>query len=559
MRRSFLAVFALLSAGVLCAQDTPKLEVRGELLEIGLGSGISGAQITVYQFSIDSERSVLAKGITDSQGHFEFQPDHPGRYYVEASKPEYFADSGEASAQDLVAAIAAGRQVEGARTTGSLVVSSKEHPREFVRLGLMRPAEVRGRVLDDKDKPLGSFFVEALEPGVPGVKAAAPLVGRASAHTRVDGSFTIGGLRPGQYVVRVSPTTTLALTPPTTKFSEEDENTVDEGLATAYWPGSRDVAGAGTVTLIPGTPMDLGAIHVSRTQLYRVRVSLRGCEPGDSVSYTLVGGATGIPGGIPLSLPGCDDFLIRGLPPGSYEVALQTKQKWALVPLDIVNRNVSLSITLGPEGQVAGEIVAAREGMSLDSAMRLSVTVMSAEPLVFMAHMMVSSPVAAGKFSLRAVRGGRHTVSVTGLGTQYYVKEIRVDGVASSDSTVTLGLLSRLEIVIDDQPAALTGVVMEGDEKVAQPRIYVVRWPPSGGPGSATPGTSAVVGDADGGFQMAGLAPGQYRVLALPPGPIPDGASEWKFAPQAWDRAETVTLERGKSSEVRLQMVDPMR
>jgi hypothetical protein len=220
---------------------------------------------------------------------------------------------------------------------------------------------------------------------------------------------------------------------------------------------------------------------------------MHGCEPGNSVPYALTrrssGGARDIPVGIPLSLPGCEDFLVRSLPPGSYEIALQTKQTWALIRFDIVNRSVSQSIALGPEGQIAGEIVAAYEGMSLDSPMRLSVMLMSAEPLVFMEHMMVSGPVAKRKFSLRAVRGQSHMVSVAGLGKRFYVKEIRVDGVVSSNSTVTLGLASRLEIVIDDQPAAPTGVATDGDENVPQPRIFIARRPPSAAPGIGARGS----------------------------------------------------------------------
>ena len=56
---------------------------------------------------------------------------------------------------------------------------------------------------------------------------------------------------------------------------------------------------------------------------------------------------------------------------------------------------------------------------------------------------------------------------------------------------------------------------------------------------------------------MAGVAPGEYRVLALPEGPIPDGAAEWNVSEAVWDRAERVVLERGKRKEVELKLVDP--
>jgi hypothetical protein len=115
-------VLAVLAAGTLCAQDAAKLEILGELSEIGASSGIGGAQITLYQFSINSERSVFAKGVTDSQGYFEFHPDRPGRYYIEAAKPEYVTDSGEVpTARDRITC-----RVEQGASTGRRRFSSGE-------------------------------------------------------------------------------------------------------------------------------------------------------------------------------------------------------------------------------------------------------------------------------------------------------------------------------------------------------------------------------------------------------------------------------------------------
>ena len=150
-----LAVFGLLVAGWACAQDTDSLEIRGFVVEAGLNTGVAGAQITVYQFSKSLERTVFAKGTTDARGNFEFHPTHAGNYYVEAEKPEYIATMGYQGPTKPLP-----------QETGSLVTVSHDHPQEYVRLALMRFAELTGRVVDEKDKPIGGIFVEALDPGL---------------------------------------------------------------------------------------------------------------------------------------------------------------------------------------------------------------------------------------------------------------------------------------------------------------------------------------------------------------------------------------------------------
>jgi hypothetical protein len=154
----------------------------------------------------------------------------------------------------------------------------------------------------------------------------------------------------------------------------------------------------------------------------------------------------------------------------------------------------------------------------------------------------------------------QHVVSLRGLGGGYYVKEIRSDGVPMQNGVVAAGPGSRIEIVIDDQPATLSGVVRDGDTGEVQPKIYLSRWPPPAAPSPARAITMppSATGDSDGKFQIAGLAPGDYKVVALPPGPAPDGAPDWSISPRVWERAQTVTLERGKVSEVTVKLTDPI-
>jgi len=553
MKAGWLSLVVLLIASGACAQDSGSLEIRGVVAELGLSAGVGAARITVYQFSINSERSVFATGTTDSQGHFEFHPDHPGNYYVEATKAGYFATHGGAGLAELTGALP--------ETTGSLLTLGPDHRREYVRLALMRLSELKGRVLDENDKPLRGITIDALDAG-----SSAQQGVRASARTNQDGYFSIKTLPPAQYLVRVSAST---LTPSlvTTKFSDADLDTVAQGVESLYWPGVRDAAAAGSVSLIPGTPVDLGNLRMRKGPVYRVRVSIRGCEPGEGLRFALIAAGSGIrplqpdgslgtsiPAALPVTLSTCDDFLVRDLLPGSYEFSFQSRRGWALVPAEIVNKNLVLTITLVPDVEISGTVVAAHDGIELSALglFQVSLWVDGSPPFANPPRSMTSAR--GGRFSFKGLKWSRQILTVSGLMSGYYVKEIRSDGAVTPNGMVTAGSSSRVEIVIDDQPASLAGTVTEGEERVAQPKIYVSPSPPAITVATGPGGT----GDAKGRFRIGDLPPGEYRVLAVPSGPIPDGASDWNISPRLWERAERVTLERGKVTEISLKLTDPI-
>jgi hypothetical protein len=552
---NWLVLGGMLAAGWAFAQENDALEIRGIVVESGLSSGVAGAEITVYQFSKTSERTVFATGTTDPQGNFQFHPTRAGDYYVEARKPEYFATKGiEGPTQS--------RTME----TGSLVSVSHDHPEVYVRLAMMRIGELKGRVVDEDDKPVEGISVEALDDsGSPGRG------GSTQARTNKDGSFRIQNLSPGQYRVRLSARSFNVL-PPATKFSAADMNAVGHGVGTSWWPGVRDASAAGKVTIVPGTPVDLDTIRVQKGPLYRVQVSVRGCRPGDELQFSLSGAGSAInevrPDGTSdrFSLPavvsrlaGCEDFLVRDLPAGSYEFALQSKQGWAIAPVELDNKNLFVTIAMIPEADVTATVIAAHDGMSLPALDRLRIQ-LQAPPwfLPIAPSLTARAKFSDGKFWFQGIRGPRHAVTVSGLGSGYYVKEIRSNGVVATDGIITPGPGTNIEVVIDDEAVTLTGAVTDGGKPANQPKIYVSRWPEASRPPVGMDKAPTATGDGEGRFQIAGLPPGEYRVLAVPSGPIPDGDPEWNITPQVWERAERVSLERGKEKEVLLRVTDPL-
>jgi hypothetical protein len=161
---------------------------------------------------------------------------------------------------------------------------------------------------------------------------------------------------------------------------------------------------------------------------------------------------------------------------------------------------------------------------------------------------------AKGAFVAKDVRGPKHRVQLDGLDNRYYVKEIRVDGRVAPDGVDALHQGSKLEIEIDDQPAAIAGSVTDADKPFSQPLVFAAKWP------SLEVPLRPATGDNDGKFQITGLPPGEYRILAVQSAPLPDGQQiSPKMLDQLWSNAEKVTLERGGAQSVSLKLSDPMR
>ena len=116
------------------------------------------------------------------------------------------------------------------------------------------------------------------------------------------------------------------------------------------------------------------------------------------------------------------------------------------------------------------------------------------------------TPDAEGKFNLVNLSSGKRKLELIGLDTSYYVKEVRYSGAVASDNIFTFSGGGALEIVLDDKPAVVSGIVSDGNHPVSEPYVLLSRWP-------APP--TKITGGEDGRFQFAGLAPGEYRIVAV--------------------------------------------
>jgi Carboxypeptidase regulatory-like domain len=117
--------------------------------------------------------------------------------------------------------------------------------------------------------------------------------------------------------------------------------------------------------------------------------------------------------------------------------------------------------------------------------------------------------------------------------------------------------VNQLQIVIDDKPGVITGTVTDGDMPAAnaQVSLYPKDLPLAGLP-LTVPGGYVRTGN-DGKFQVKGLTPGEYRIVAWRPPDGPRLGGSGNILPKLVTHAQSVTVERGSTSNVDLRLTDP--
>ncbi len=524
-------------------QSTP-IQIHGTVTEIGLG-GLAAAQVAVYEFAgPEREKRVLTTNVTGRDGRFKVDLARFGDYWVEVKKDAYFASipiEGPGSVS----------QKPPATETGTLVTVSAAHPSADVRFSLMRPGGLNGTVLDEADKPLAYTLVELW-------MAGASALSHSTAQTDTNGVFHTRTLMPGEYIVQISPRADVFLTP-FKKFSDEEMAVVDEGLEGVYWPNARDEASATPARISPGSEASLGVVHIRKTPSYRAHVSFGGCRPENLPTLSVIN--RGNPTSpldlahflLPLArkLESCEDVIVLALKPGSYTFSLSAKGEFASAPVDIGNKNGEVKLTLAPTAEISGSFVV-NDDVKMPDLSKVAVELQPAESGA--APVSVSPPDAKGVFGAKGVSNLAYRVVCYGLSDQFYVKEVRVDGQAAPDSIVHLYSGSQLELVLDNHPATLTGSVTDRGEAFSQPLIYLVKWP-----SQVQVKARPVTGDNSGQFQIGGLEPGEYRVLAVPSTPLPDGEQiGLPMLSRLWSTAESVVIERGDTKTTALTLVNPL-
>jgi hypothetical protein len=219
----------------------------------------------------------------------------------------------------------------------------------------------------------------------------------------------------------------------------------------------------------------------------------------------------------------------------------------ASAPIEIAGENVHVALALSPGTDVPGRLIFP-DGAALPRLADAKIMV-EPEPGNLRVVNTLFTANADGSFVARNLPWTRNRVSMIAPPAGYYVKEIRYNHALAADRIVTLSGVAPLEIVFDDQPAAITGTVVDGDKPVPGAEVLIT--------GLNPPISSFVRADDEGLFQIRGLAPGEYRIAAFSTESLIQFSGSVDLNRATLRAGEKVSLERGGQQTVQLKPVDP--
>lgn len=553
LSRKLFALNALMAVALLIPLATFAFgqEVRGKVVESGTNHGVPDAEVEVRREirlspGVSGAKSI-AKLKTDFQGEFVFKAPEYGDYNITVWKDGYGS---------------AGKDRAAAPNMFSMVTLSlnKDTPNRDVQFTLERRGTLSGRILDaDTNEPIPGFTVRLLAMGTSNGQARPLWSG--SPVTDPQGVFR-AEVVPGPYLIEVRPLS-WSQDRILKTFTPEDATKTDLDYRLRYFPGGPDFENALPVRVASGAPVDLGTIRIRKEPAYRARVTMGGeCPSGQTVTlHEVIAHQAGILEERKTGEVACgSEFLLPDLQPGSYALHASLGRDAELgranARFNVGESNLSLALTVARGSTIEGRVIAA-EGAGPLPFETFAVSAMPLEgTLRILSDMLPARIDTSGRFRFENVLPWPRVVKIPSLNNQFYIKEVRYRGNIAPNGLFDFTGEGPLEVVIDSQPAAVTGTVRNQDKTVAGADVFLIRWPiPQE---RLAQDVRRITTDSDGYFQVLGLAPGEYRIFSVAPG---DRMASGEIA--AWarllSRAEKLTLSRGSSQSVTLRPSDPAR
>ena len=502
-----LALVVLLSA---LLQQTPQ---TGTIEGIVTRSGstlvpIAGAQVKITAPSPFSNGTLIVLDTTtDGGGHFLFSDLPAGVFKVEVSQEGYGYRASKfvfTSTLETSVTVAPGKRVQ------------------VPNLTLTPTSTIRGRVLDSEGHGVPNVPVEFLRMTVNDHGRKMWADAKVDTDTNDQGEYELTMLGPGDYYVR----TIL-------------DTQTDLPIA-VYYPGALDGSAAAAVALVEGSHMvaDIRVGPALSGPTYKVsgRVS-------QSADLILMKRDSLEP--VELSATAAADadtgrFEFRAVRPGSYDLWAGTevsgkKLLSSTVPIEIRDKDIeNVSLTLRAGVDIKGRLIVDANAQNLQLFRRLgglgdtlrtegSVRVVldrndrfrfgtAPEPVIDDSGLTFTFPaVPEGAYTI-----GAGLVSGTGArlqGSDLYVADIRAGARSVFDTGFQVGTdpVDSMEIIVGTGAVSIEGTV-QGKSGLPAVVVLAPSFPREGNPSLYRSG----VLPANGKFQFYGVAPGSYRLFAVP-------------------------------------------
>jgi len=505
--------------------------IEGTVVNEATRDAVRGAQIVV------GSDAGVPPTVTDANGHFALRNLAPGTYFLVAQHPEFpLVTTGLAASHPLTVTLMADEQQRG------LVIS------------LTPGGSITGRILNEEGKPAAGCHAQALQ-YAPGQTGSA-LYGAHSATSDGRGEYRIPGLAKGHYYVAVQcadvmpavhPSAPAAALPTTQRGS--DGEAPKQKYAMEFYPDSPDFASAARLMIEAGASVSGIDFHLRPTSTVTIRGRLTGdpealrrnlhvmLEPRDAALTSL------------LHYPATVDartgeFRIENVPAGAYTLVAtahdpghnyQAKELVDVGPGSAAPAPMELPLIPGSRFSGSVEL---EGGQPAPENVRIVLTPLDAENAGPVPETKVEKD---GTFSISGMLPGRWRLELGSANG--YLRSLSVSGqeVSASAFTVVPGAGGEMRVVVGTKMAQLEGIV-DG----IRPEGAGVAWlvlAPEDADAIAIARLRNTSADRAGHFHMSGLAPGRYRLYALP------SAAAWTALRQN-PRVLQVIAQRGKSVDL---------
>lgn len=498
--------------------------IEGTVVNANTGEILRKAMVQVRRSDGEGRGSQMS-ATTDGAGRFVVTDLEPGKYRITAQRNGFV--EGE----------------YGARAPGRPGVQIEVGKAQKVRdlsVKLTPHGVVAGRVRDEDGEVVAHANVQILRWSYQqGRKVLSPSGG---ARTNDLGEYRIFGVRPGKYVLSVTssrnddPAGGMNFGPRGPELATRPVRDSEETYIAVYYPNTFDPSAAATLELGAGTTLEGMDLTLRKARTVRIRGTVRLAQIGDGErGRGRMGMVQLVPRGSQIagqqSRGGIIDvegrFEIRGVPPGSYYLIAAGNgggpggpqdRLIARMPLDVGSSTIegivlagSTSVPLTGSFKIEGGEASAAPA----SKPNLSV---SLRPLEMAGGGFGGVPTIRANedltFSARNVAGEAYRVSVGGLPAGHYVKSIRYNEIESPDGTIQVPAAGggNLAIVVSGKGGTIEGTVTTDQGKPGV-NSMVILW--SKDKPERFDLTRTATANAQGQYTFSGLAPGDYRVMAV--------------------------------------------
>jgi hypothetical protein len=496
--------------------------------------------------------------LSDSEGKFEFEGLPEGRLHVGVRKPGFFNES------DIKAGpvIASGGLSFGPEGDGTKV--GPDTPP--LTLKLIPEGVIFGRI-DTNGEPLEYISVKIFAIGIH--EGGKYWEQRGETATDADGAFRASNLQPGTYYVMVGGMwNSVARIRPSAKEKEQ-------GYGEVFYNNAEDMNGATPIEVSPGQQAETN-FSLKPTSMFRVSGTINGLQ-GQGADLSFIG-SSGVPARFPTHFNPINGQFETMVPGGAYTLEARGFNKdgsvlSANLPIRVNSDLSGIQLTLAPAISIPVDVrredVAQARGTDLtinyysgvDAAghpyrgnfadasvvgLHLRPRTMSLQNQEITSSFRVN-PGGQPQSQIANIEPGRYVVTFP-LNSRWYVQSAQCGSVDLLHEDLTIATESQsppIEIVLRNDPATLTGSI-SSESPEADAKVLVVP------DGAATRTQVAYI--HDGHFEMDGLAPGDYSVIALNTVQGLEYTNPEVIAPYL-AHAQHVSLQGSQKSDVNVELV----